>query len=252
IFCFVVFAPLSVVSSKSIFDESLAYVELSDDLVQALEKITLVWNASKWFFMSSEPINKTGDVYSYNKCGAEIKRCGGFGFNRSCPSGRAAALEEKLLNVCIRHLKPLNFTEGNGFKDLMNFVEPSYKFPSHSKIARLLHQKADLYLDNVRLVVWENPQGSLTTDLWSSACCNAYMGITYHTIKKDWTLYSKVLAVRHFENKCHIAEKIQECLKSIIDEWRIDCVEIVHDNASNMLMITPLLFDDIQTHFGDN
>uniref|UniRef100_A0A915HKJ1 Uncharacterized protein n=1 Tax=Romanomermis culicivorax TaxID=13658 RepID=A0A915HKJ1_ROMCU len=38
-FCFVVFALLSIVSSKSIFHESLAYVDLSDDLVQAVEKV---------------------------------------------------------------------------------------------------------------------------------------------------------------------------------------------------------------------
>uniref|UniRef100_A0A915KX86 Uncharacterized protein n=1 Tax=Romanomermis culicivorax TaxID=13658 RepID=A0A915KX86_ROMCU len=38
-FCFVVFALLSVVSSKSIFDESLAYIDLSGDLVQAVEKV---------------------------------------------------------------------------------------------------------------------------------------------------------------------------------------------------------------------
>uniref|UniRef100_A0A915JZ96 Uncharacterized protein n=1 Tax=Romanomermis culicivorax TaxID=13658 RepID=A0A915JZ96_ROMCU len=80
-------------------------------------------------------------------------------------------------------------------------------------------------------------KSSITTDLWSSVCCDAYVGVTYHSIKKDWTLYSKVLAVCHFENQHHTAEKIQECLKSIIDEWKIDCVEIVHDNANNMLVL---------------
>uniref|UniRef100_A0A915HGF6 Uncharacterized protein n=1 Tax=Romanomermis culicivorax TaxID=13658 RepID=A0A915HGF6_ROMCU len=40
-FCFVVFALLSVVSSKSIFNESLAYVNLSNDLVQAVKKVGL-------------------------------------------------------------------------------------------------------------------------------------------------------------------------------------------------------------------
>uniref|UniRef100_A0A915JJZ1 Uncharacterized protein n=1 Tax=Romanomermis culicivorax TaxID=13658 RepID=A0A915JJZ1_ROMCU len=38
-FCFIVFTVLSIASSKSIFDESLAYVELSDNLVQAVEKV---------------------------------------------------------------------------------------------------------------------------------------------------------------------------------------------------------------------
>uniref|UniRef100_A0A915JE67 Uncharacterized protein n=1 Tax=Romanomermis culicivorax TaxID=13658 RepID=A0A915JE67_ROMCU len=39
IFCSIVFTVLSIASSKSIFDRSLAYVEFSDDLVQAVEKV---------------------------------------------------------------------------------------------------------------------------------------------------------------------------------------------------------------------
>uniref|UniRef100_A0A915J2X8 HAT C-terminal dimerisation domain-containing protein n=1 Tax=Romanomermis culicivorax TaxID=13658 RepID=A0A915J2X8_ROMCU len=172
-FCFVVCALLSVVSSKSIFDESLAYVNLSDDLVQAVEKVGIkeanterkkpgsadVHGAPKCCFMAEgQTFSAVLDSILYmQKCESADKSR--FGFNRSCTSGRAAALDEKLLNICICDLKPLNFTEGNGSKNLMNFVEPSYKLPSHSKIAHLLRQKADLYLDNVRSVVRENPQG---------------------------------------------------------------------------------------------
>uniref|UniRef100_A0A915JGX1 Transposase n=1 Tax=Romanomermis culicivorax TaxID=13658 RepID=A0A915JGX1_ROMCU len=89
-------------------------------------------------------------------------------------------------------------------------------------------------MDSARDLLEKNSTGSLTTDLWTSSCCDAYMGVTYHTISEEWQLISKALAVPHFPVERHTAEETCIGLKEVVDKWGIEVIDVIHDNASNM------------------
>ena len=83
---------------------------------------------------------------------------------------------------------PFRAVEGEGFKRMMNQIEPRFQIPSRSTITRdclRLHMEESIKLK--RYFKKTNVRVSLTTDTWTSLQNANYMCLTAHWIDEDWT-----------------------------------------------------------------
>ena len=73
--------------------------------------------------------------------------------------------------------------EGQGFRDMMTYLEPGYIIPSRKQFTALIQHKHDLAKEELKLKMKVNGIGmALTTDIWTSVAVEAYMTITVHYI----------------------------------------------------------------------
>ena len=96
-------------------------------------------------------------------------------------------------------LLPINVVDGQGFREVLKYIEPGYKIPSRTTIttrveASYVRKKAELKIQLATANV------ALTTDCWTSLTTESYITVTCHYIEPDWQLMSAVLEsmpVRH-------------------------------------------------------
>ena len=53
------------------------------------------------------------------------------GMKRKCSSDRATKVTKLICEMVARDLRPVNIVEGDGFKQLINYLEPEYRVPSY-------------------------------------------------------------------------------------------------------------------------
>lgn len=133
---------------------------------------------------------------------------------------KASRIDEALLNIVIRDLRPFSFCSTEAFREYVNLTESTtYKPPSRKRMVRLLNEKFDKYIKELRKEINAKKtliSGSLTTDLWTSSTNDAYVGVTFHYIDKRWKIRSKALTVRHLPKDRHTAEVIANVLNEVI------------------------------------
>jgi len=54
------------------------------------------------------------------------------GVKRKCSSKHAAKVTKLVCEMVARDLHPVSIIEGNGFRQLINYLEPDYQVPSHT------------------------------------------------------------------------------------------------------------------------
>ena len=136
-----------------------------------------------------------------------------------CSAQRSGVISEKIVEFVARDLRPLSIVDGKGFKQLLNYIEPGYKVPSHTHITNLCQKKFREVKQDVSALL-ENKRVALTTDIWTSRSTQAYLIITAHYLTDDWTMVSKVLQTREMPERhtgIHISERIQEATR----EWKL-------------------------------
>ena len=125
-----------------------------------------------------------------------------------CSAERAATITRLIAEFVARDLRPLSIMCGDGFRQLLNTIEPGYQVPSHT---------------HVTMVCWQIFQTgqtyfALATDIWTSHATQAYLTITAHFITAEWKMASAVLQTREMPER-HIGMHISERLKEPASEW---------------------------------
>ncbi len=46
-------------------------------------------------------------------------------------------ISQKIVEIVARDLRPISVVDGEGFKKLINYIEPGYKVPSHTHTSQL-------------------------------------------------------------------------------------------------------------------
>ena len=59
---------------------------------------------------------------------------------RKCSTERAATITKLIAEFVARDLRPLSVVAGDGFRQLLNGLEPGYQVPSHSHITTICRQ----------------------------------------------------------------------------------------------------------------
>jgi hypothetical protein len=164
-----------------------------------------------------------------------------------CSVSRSKEITRLITEMICVDLHPLRLVEGEGFGNLLHFLEPGYKIPSAAHFSTLIHRKHKAGVENLKeLLQQEATSVSLTTDIWTSMANDAYLTVSAHFISNDWTLKSVVLCTSAFPER-HTGVEISHKLVGIAQEFSISekIVCIVHDQGSNMVLCMRLLKEDM-------
>ncbi|RXM92225.1 Zinc finger BED domain-containing protein 1 [Acipenser ruthenus] len=146
--------------------------------------------------------------------------------SKSCSVKRANSITHSIMRVIVKDLRPISLVEGTAFKDLIQFLEPSYQVPS---------RKYDV--DVIKRELATASSIALTTDIWTSIATEAYLSVTAHFITPAWTmktinLTSKPLTERHTGG--NIVAWVEEVLKKF-EISPAQVAALVRDNGSNVV-----------------
>uniref|UniRef100_A0A4W4ELJ2 Si:dkey-109j17.5 n=1 Tax=Electrophorus electricus TaxID=8005 RepID=A0A4W4ELJ2_ELEEL len=119
-------------------------------------------------------------------------------FDRSDP--RQSLISETIAKMIIRDLQPVQIMENEGFRELLQLLEPRYvPEPSHYIQQQLLPTYAYQVQLATKVALSGAESCSVTLDLWRSNTASAstgsgYLGVTCHFITTDWQIKSALLA----------------------------------------------------------
>ncbi|CAI5637704.1 zinc finger BED domain-containing protein 1 isoform X1 [Oreochromis niloticus] len=157
-------------------------------------------------------------------------------------ASRKIALDQAVLNFIIKDCQPLSIVESEGFRELVQVLEPSYVLPTRKTIKELLAKKHAEELERVKMEVQQAVAVSITADLWTSLNMEAYLALTCHYINENMQLCTSVLGVKHFPQS-HTADNLAQFKKGMMDDWaitnKVRC--LVTDAAPNMIAATRTL-----------
>nr|KAJ0194742.1 hypothetical protein LSAT_V11C700367090 [Lactuca sativa] len=128
---------------------------------------------------------------------------------------------------------PFKTIEHEGFRDLVNMLQPQFQIPSRTTITNDCLEIYKSEAEKLKKYFAKNRQRvSLTTDLWTSRQNLSYMCLTTHFIDKDWTIHKRII------NFCpvsgHSGEIIGKYVEKNLLDWGIDKVfTVTVDNASS-------------------
>ncbi|XP_077080800.1 E3 SUMO-protein ligase ZBED1-like [Siphateles boraxobius] len=151
-------------------------------------------------------------------------------------STRATKITQSVVYFICKDMRPLSVVENEGFRYMVQTMEPRYTIPSRQHITDIA--VPNLYKEvktNVLECLALAEKVALTCDAWTSRATESYVTITVHHITDEWKLESCVLQTRAMYDS-HTGENIAAVLKEAVAEWRLDIKDpvLVTDNAANM------------------
>lgn len=63
------------------------------------------------------------------------------GISKKCSKARADKINQLLVNVVVKDIRPLRIVEDKGLRDLLLYLEPGYEPPSRKHLTKLLHDR---------------------------------------------------------------------------------------------------------------
>ncbi|XP_033965552.1 E3 SUMO-protein ligase ZBED1-like [Pseudochaenichthys georgianus] len=131
-----------------------------------------------------------------------------------------------------KDMLPLSFVEGEGFRELMNFVEPEYRVPTRKTIVSRVELKYEEGVKKLKMDISQSEKVAITTDSWTALTTESYTTITCHYFTDDWEMKSAVLQTRSSDER-HTAQNIAAQLQAAAEEWGLTdkITACVHDNA---------------------
>ena len=106
-------------------------------------------------------------------------------------SQRAATITDMIAEFVARDLRPLSIVDSAGFKQLMNYIEPGYKAPSHSHVTSICRKKFDSMKEQLLPTIASVQYVAVTTDIWTTRTTQAYTTVTAHFLTDLWKMESK-------------------------------------------------------------
>ncbi|CAG6021477.1 unnamed protein product [Menidia menidia] len=116
-------------------------------------------------------------------------------FDRHDP--RQVMISEAIAKMIVRDLQPVSIVENQGFRELLQLLEPRYSPEPQQYIqSQLLPAYAYQAQLATRQALASAHSLSLSLDLWrgSSGATSGYLGVTCHFLASDWQMHSALLA----------------------------------------------------------
>lgn len=159
-------------------------------------------------------------------------------------------IDQLVMQMLIKDYQPFSIVEDEGFRNLIKILAPGYQIPSRKYLSKSLLDK--MYDDCYKKVTnnLKEVKGiCITTDHWTSAANESYIGVTAHYINDNFKLCSVLLQCIKFEG-AHTAVAIATELRRVLNCWNLrhKLVIAVTDNASN---VTKAIKDELKwKHYG--
>ena len=182
-------------------------------------------------------VNHDSTTSSDSSCSSQSSMDSFVGVKRKCSSDRATKVTKLVCEMVARDLRPVSIVEGDGFKRLINYLEPEYRVPSHTHITSVCHRMYQVEREKLEVELVDRHVG-LTSDIWTSAATQGYITVTAHFISDDWKFCSWVLLTREMGER-HTGINISERLLGAAKEWGITDEHVsglVRDNAANAVL----------------
>nr|XP_054593165.1 zinc finger BED domain-containing protein 4-like [Nothobranchius furzeri] len=161
---------------------------------------------------------------------------------RTNTESRKIALDQAVLNFIIKDIQPLSIVESEGFRGLIQALDPSYVLPTRKTVKEMMAKKHAEELERVKREVQQAVAVSITADMWTSLNMEAYLALTCHYINDNMQLCTSVLGVKHFPQS-HTADNLAQVKRGMMDDWaitnKVRC--LVTDAAPNMIAATRTL-----------
>lgn len=148
---------------------------------------------------------------------------------------REKKLNNLILNMIVKDLQPFSIVEDDGFKSLINYLEPDYKIPTRNTLSTtFLDAQYTAVANKVKEELRSASHISITSDGWTSRTMTSYQAITAHYLK-NWELKSALLGCFECHER-HTAENIKTEIIRLLSEWEIKdkIFACVTDSAANM------------------
>ncbi|KAI4824462.1 hypothetical protein KUCAC02_012973 [Chaenocephalus aceratus] len=116
-------------------------------------------------------------------------------FDRHDP--RQVLISEAIAKMIVRDLQPVSIVENQGFRELLQLLEPRYTpEPQHYVQSQLLPAYAYQAQIATRQALASVHALSLSLDLWRcfTGATSGYLGVTCHFLTSDWQMHSALLA----------------------------------------------------------
>ncbi|VEN52293.1 unnamed protein product [Callosobruchus maculatus] len=150
---------------------------------------------------------------------------------------KATRITNSLLFMIAKDNLPLDTTEKEGFKHLMQIVAPLYKLPGRHKITSLIEERYTALFNVVKNELKHVDSLCITCDVWTETMTTtSYLGITVHYLYRE-SFKSVDIGVEELSSK-HTAQYLGERLKSVCLEWEIDLSKVsavITDNGANIV-----------------
>jgi len=153
-----------------------------------------------------------------------------------CSSARAAIITDLVTKMIVGNMFPISTADRKNFKNLLNYLEPSYILPSRPTFTRRIENLFQSVRENVKTELSAESFICLTVDIWTDASVDAYLGITAHYLK-GLEMKSCALAVKLLEQR-HTGTNIAQWIEDMWDDMGIllrQIVAMVHDNGENVV-----------------
>ncbi|XP_035994609.1 zinc finger BED domain-containing protein 1-like [Fundulus heteroclitus] len=151
-------------------------------------------------------------------------------------SKRAVNISKAIAFFICTDIRPYCVVENEGFRYLLDTLEPRYCVPSRQHFSESLIPK--LYAkvrDVVIQALHEAQRVAVTCDGWTSCTTESFITVTCHFIDHGWEMHNNVLQTRVLADT-HSGANIGHVLRAACEEWGLSdkAPALVTDNASNM------------------
>ena len=95
--------------------------------------------------------------------------------HRVCSEVAQRAITDRLAAWCWINLRPLNIVRDQGLRDVLQYMEPGYRPPSRTHVAKLVRARHQQGLELAKSALSTGVSGvALTTDIWTSKATQAF------------------------------------------------------------------------------
>ncbi|MBN3281491.1 ZBED4 protein, partial [Polyodon spathula] len=153
---------------------------------------------------------------------------------RTCDPLKAERISEVIAEMIARDCLRIRTVEGDGFRQLLPFIEPNYKVPSWPSVLNRIHGLYDTVKTNLQEAPDKATHVSLAIDCWTSRARFLHF-VSHHYITDKWEFKTAVLCTKEIE-ECHTSDILANFVQNVAESWNLHgkVVAVVHANASNM------------------
>lgn len=140
-------------------------------------------------------------------------------------------------------LVPINMVEHNGFKKLINVLEPNYVIPDAKTITTRIQGQYAEKIDYIKTKLTNVKSVALSTDCWMIRNTNAYVTVMGHFINDNWELNSFHICTQQISYN-HSSENLSAAIQNVLCDWKLDnkVSGISLDIAANVTLTAQTLF----------
>ena len=151
---------------------------------------------------------------------------------------RSKEITRKIGHMICKDNQPFSIVEDDGFKKLIEHLEPRYTMPTRKHMANFVIPELFREVEaRVKVQLQEAESVAITTDLWTSTACDDYLSVTVHFIDNNFQLRHICIEVIPFEEVSHTGANISQFLTKTLQSWNLlhKLVAVIHDNGRNVV-----------------